>query len=191
MTDTKMDALQNSVYVLKNTLSKYANKLAEDDDNSKTSVAEVIYNVLLQMSKQENDTEETKNLRAAFKGVPLSLHVQALKSFINSFYISYHLGSQVQPSDKKTETITNELMATTDNFFDQTGKVLSPFEAIYLTIDSYIQQDTLRNAKRREEASLFIGDIKAQRRILVDYLNRYERQYGATLREANKEYEKN
>ncbi|MDY5247794.1 MAG: hypothetical protein SPJ50_09420 [Ligilactobacillus salivarius] len=191
MTDTKMDALQNSVYVLKNTLSKYANKLAEDDDNSKTSVAEVIYNVLLQMSKQENDTEETKNLRAAFKGVPLSLHVQALKSFINSFYISNHLGSQVQPSDKKTETITNELMATTDNFFDQTGKVLSPFEAIYLTIDSYVQQDTLRNAKRREEASLFIGDIKAQRRILVDYLNRYERQYGATLREANKEYEKN
>lgn len=191
MTDTKMDALQNSVYVLKNTLSKYANKLAEDDDNSKTSVAEVIYNVLLQMSKQENDTEETKNLRAAFKGVPLSLHVQALKSFINSFYISNHLGSQVQPSDKKTETITNELMATTDNFFDQTGKVLSPFEAIYLTIDSYIQQDTLRNAKRRKEASLFIGDIKAQRRILVDYLNRYERQYGATLREANKEYEKN
>ena len=82
-------------------------------------------------------------------------------------------------------------MATTDNFFDQTGKVLSPFEAIYLTIDSYVQQDTLRNAKRREEASLFIGDIKAQRRILVDYLNRYERQYGATLREANKEYEKN
>lgn len=191
MTDTKMDALQNSVYVLKNTLSKYANKLAEDDDNSKTSVAEVIYNVLLQMSKQENDTEETINLRAAFKGVPLSLHVQALKSFINSFYISNHLGSQVQPSDKKTETITNELMATTDNFFDQTGKVLSPFEAIYLTIDSYIQQDTLRNAKRRKEASLFIGDIKAQRRILVDYLNRYERQYGATLREANKEYEKN
>lgn len=191
MTDTKMDALQNSVYVLKNTLSKYANKLAEDDDNSKTSVAEVIYNVLLQMSKQENDTEETKNLRAAFKGVPLSLHVQALKSFINSFYISNHLGSQVQPSDKKTETITNELMATTDNFFDQTGKVLSPFEAIYLTIDYYIQQDTLRNAKRRKEASLFIGDIKAQRRILVDYLNRYERQYGATLREANKEYEKN
>lgn len=191
MTDTKMDALQNSVYVLKNTLSKYANKLAEDDDNSKTSVAEVIYNVLLQMSKQENDTEETKNLRAAFKGVPLSLHVQALKSFINSFYISNHLGSQVQPSDKKTETITNELMATTDNFFDQTGKVLSPFEAIYLTIDSYIQQDTLRNTKRRKEASLFIGDIKAQRRILVDYLNRYERQYGATLREANKEYEKN
>lgn len=191
MTDTKMDALQNSVYVLKNTLSKYANKLAEDDDNSKTSVAEVIYNVLLQMSKQENDTEETKNLRAAFKGVPLSLHVQALKSFINSFYISNHLGSQVQPSDKKTETITNELMATTDNFFDQTGKVLSPFEAIYLTIDSYIQQDTLRNAKRRKEASLFIGDIKAQRRVLVDYLNRYERQYGATLREANKEYEKN
>lgn len=190
MTDTKMDALQNSVYVLKNTLSKYANKLAEDDGN-KTSVVEVIYNVLLQMSKQENDTEETKNLRAAFKGVPLSLHVQALKSFINSFYISNHIGSQVQPSDKKTETITNELMATTDNFFDQTGKVLSPFEAIYLTIDSYVQQDTLRNAKRREEASLFIGDIKAQRRILVDYLNRYERQYGATLREANKEYEKN
>ena len=86
MTDTKMDALQNSVYVLKNTLSKYANKLAEDDGN-KTSVVEVIYNVLLQMSKQENDTVETKNLRAAFKGVPLSLHVQALKSFINSFYI--------------------------------------------------------------------------------------------------------
>ena len=53
MTDTKMDALQNSVYVLKNTLSKYANKLAEDDGN-KTSVVEVIYNVLLQMSKQEN-----------------------------------------------------------------------------------------------------------------------------------------
>ena len=191
MTDKKMDALQNSVYVLKNTLSEFANKLAEDDDNSKTSVVEVIYNVLLQMSKQENDTEETKNLRSAFKGVPLSLHVQALKSFINSFYISNHLGSQVQPGDKRTETITNELMATTDNFFDQTGKVLSPFEAIYLTIDSYVQQDTLRNAKRRDEASLFIGDIKAQRRILVDYLNRYERQYGATLRKESQAYEKN
>ena len=44
MTDKKMDALQNSVYVLKNTLSEFANKLAEDDGNSKTSVVEVIYN---------------------------------------------------------------------------------------------------------------------------------------------------
>lgn len=191
MTDKKMDALQNSVYVLKNTLSEYAKKLAEDDGNNKTSVVEVIYNVLLQMSKQENDTEETKKLRSAFKGIPLILHIQALKSFINSFYISNHLGTQIQPNDQNTEAITNELMATTDNFFDQTGKVLSPFEVIYLTIDSYVKQETLKNPKRKDEASLFIGDIKAQRRILVDYLNRYEHQYGAALREANKANEKN
>lgn len=72
MSNTKQDELQNGVFVLKNDLLDYAKKIAKDDADSTTSVVEVVYNVLLQIGNQGNNTEETKKLRKAFQGIPLA-----------------------------------------------------------------------------------------------------------------------
>lgn len=182
MSNTKQDELQNGVFVLKNDLLDYAKKIAKDDADSTTSVVEVVYNVLLQIGNQGNNTEETKKLRKAFQGIPLAMHTQALRSFIVSFYYVNHLDQALVPSNQVIKSVVAEMMATTEHFSEIGGQILSPFEAIYLTIDSFVQDNVLKDPKRHEQADVLIGNIKAQRRILNDYLKEYDAKYGAELR---------
>ena len=183
MVSKRQDSLQNSVFVLKNDLLKYANEIAEKDENHSTSVVEAIYNALLQMKSKENNGEDTRELRRAFGSVPLVLHVQVLKSFIESFYISNHLEKKVVVGTPQTGLISKELLDTVDNFYKLEGKILSPFEAIYLVTGSYVEKDVLKEARRHRQATMFIGDIKYQRRILIDFLQEYDRKYSNKIRE--------
>ena len=80
------------------------------------------------------------------------------------------------------QSVVAEMMATTEHFSEIDGQILSPFEAIYLTIDSFVQDNVLKDPKRHEQADVLIGNIKAQRRILNDYLKEYDAKYGAELR---------
>lgn len=183
MANRKQDELQNSVFVLKNDLLKYANHIAENDSEGKTTIVETIYNLMLQMKQSENNGEDTKELRQAFAGVPLELHGQVLKSFIESFYISNHLNNQIAQESSDTDRVVGDLMEVTDNFYQVNHSVLSPFESIYLLTRALVKPDVLRDSQRHEEASLFIGDTLAQRRILVDYLKQYDAKYHIKIRE--------
>lgn len=183
MENKKQDELQNAVFVLKNDLLKYANHIAENDSNGKTSIVETIYNLLLQMKQKENNGEDTREMRRAFAGVPLELHGQVLKSFIESFYISNHLTNKITAPTPETNRIVEDLMQVTDNFYQVNHSVLSPFESVYLVTRALVKPDNLRNSQWHDEASLFIGDLSAQRRALVDFLKQYDSKYHAKIRE--------
>lgn len=181
----KQDSIQNSVFVLKNELLRYSEKLINSDSDNKSNIADVIYDVMLKMGQQENNEDDIKELRKVFQAVPLRYHVQVLRSFIDSYYIKNQLGTTVIAGNAKSDEIVNELMATTNNFYLEKNKILSPFEVLYLTIQAYLEPNTLKNVKRREQASLLFGDIKFQKRILNDYLEEYEGKFDSKFGEGS------
>ncbi|RMC46713.1 hypothetical protein [Lactobacillus sp. ESL0230] len=183
MASQKLDRLQNNVYVLKHVLLDYGKQIALKDRKNKTSVVEIIYNSLLQMKDKSHRGADTQRLRQAFESLPLILHAQAFRSFITDFYISNHINGKIINSTQGTSDVVNELMDTANDFYEETGSVLSPFEVVFLTLKALLDSKNLSNPRYHKEAELFVGNIQAQKRILEDFLTQFDKQFNQIIKE--------
>lgn len=175
------DKLQNDVFVLNDRLLAFSGELAEKNESKKTTVAETIFNVLDQIGQKENNGQDTKDLRKAFSNVPLALHVQVLRVFTEAFYIKNHIDVAIMAENDNTKKLSAKLLQIVNVFEKYEDRVLSPLEAIY-----FFTQNMLISAKRTESTikagEIFLGDLKAQRTILMSFADSYEDEYGFGLR---------
>lgn len=175
------DKLQNDVFVLSDRLLAFSGELAEKNESKKTTVAETIFNVLDQIGQKENNGQDTKELRKAFSNVPLALHVQVLRVFTEAFYIKNHIDVAIMAENDSTRKLSAKLLQIVNVFEKYEDRVLSPLEAIY-----FFTQNMLMGRKRTESTikagEIFLGDLKAQRTILVSFADSYEDAYGFRLR---------
>lgn len=175
------DKLQNDVFVLSDRLLAFSGELAEKNESKKTTVAETIFNVLDQIGQKENNGQDTKELRKAFSNVPLALHVQVLRVFTEAFYIKNHIDVAIMAENDSTRKLSAKLLQIVNVFEKYEDRVLSPLEAIY-----FFTQNMLMGRKRTESTikagEIFLGDLKAQRTILVSFADSYEDEYGFRLR---------
>lgn len=183
MSTQRQDKLQNSVYVLKHVLIDYGDRIAEKDKKRKTSVVEIIYNGMLQMKEKSHRGADTQKLREAFESIPLRFHSQAFRSFITDFYIRHHINGKVLEATDDTNAVVDELMSTTENFYQETKIVLSPFESMFLTLKALLDSKNLRMPKYHKQAELFVGNVQAQKRILEDFLSKYDKKFGQIVKE--------
>lgn len=175
------DKLQNDVFVLSDRLLAFSGELAEKNESKKTTVAETIFNVLDQIGQKENNGQDTKELRKAFSNVPLALHVQVLRVFTEAFYIKNHIDVAIMAENDSTRKLSAKLLQTASVFEKYENRILSPLEAIY-----FFTQNMLMSRKRTESTikagEIFLGNLKAQRTILVSFADSYEDEYGFRLR---------
>lgn len=175
------DKLQNDVFVLSDRLLAFSGELAEKNESKKTTVAETIFNVLDQIGQKENNGQDTKELRKAFSNVPLALHVQVLRVFTEAFYIKNHIDVAIMAENDSTRKLSAKLLQIVNVFEKYEDRILSPLEAIY-----FFTQNMLMGRKRTESTikagEIFLGDLKAQRTILVSFADSYEDEYGFRLR---------
>lgn len=167
---------------LVNQLTKYSKPLSKEfneQGGQSLNPVLVIFTLLNSMNKEDEEiTGKTiEQIRRDFEILPNYYHIQCLRLFMDRFNneITHNIGLQEQ--SLKSIAIVDGLMNLAETFYQETKRYPSAFELVFLFVEV-----NLKDTDKQQQIADFISDHEFQNRVIDDFCNKFQDQYGEKIK---------
>ena len=151
--------------------------------HERPNILELVYIFETMINDDGANTEDkvVNEIANNFKILPIYYHIQIMRQLINRYYDEVFDDIEAIKPTVDTLDIRDALMDETDHCRKIFGRIPSPFEMLYLYIDTMSDDHCTASPEEQHDFRMMIGSEAMQQRVLLDYVDTYEKKYGEAL----------